>query len=163
MHYQQMRDDIRSRPAPPGSSTVPEVKMESTPPANPTPWEAEDTHQRSDSKIIPPPLIFGERDSPSPYAHLAATNHPGPLVGMQFAIPNAVIDSCPPSAPQGYQQWRREIRLWMGAQAGATTTQLMSKIIMTLPLAVKMDALTYMEVTEKVPQSRDTQRLFSLG
>ena len=77
-------------------------------------------------------------------------------------VPNAMIDNCPAFAPQGYQQWRREAKLWMGAQAGATITQLMSKLIMILPLSVKMDAMTYMEETERTPQSRDMQRIFTL-
>ena len=73
-----------------------------------------------------------------------------------------MIDNCPTFAPNGYQQMRREVKLWVGAQSGATITQLLSKLIMILPVSVRSDALTYMEETEKAPQSRDTQRIFDL-
>ena len=89
-------------------------------------------------------------------------NHPPSMMGFGITIPNAMIENCPPFAPQGYQQWRREMRLWKSAQAGATTTQLMAKIITVLPLSIKMDALSYMEETEACPESRDLQKLFDL-
>ena len=79
-----------------------------------------------------------------------------------MSVPNAMIDNCPAFTPQSYQQWRREIKLWLGAQAGASITQLLSKIIMVLPLAVKMDAMTYMEETENHPHSREMQKVFDI-
>ena len=71
-----------------------------------------------------------------------------------ITVPDGMIDNCPAFSPQGYQQWRREVKLRIGAQAGATIAQLLSELIMAIPLSVRIDALTYMGGTEKAPQSR---------
>ena len=78
-----------------------------------------------------------------------------PLRGMGISVPNVMIVNCPPFSPQLYRKWRREVKLWADAQAGKTVPQITPKLITTVPLAVKMEALTYMEETEKGPRSRD--------
>ena len=129
---------------------------------------------------------FGPKEPCNPYAEMFSQSqqdtgnppHEGKGYGMTpprglespinaqsyhgLALSNVMIDDCPAFTPQGYQQWRREVKLWLGAQAGATATQLLSKLIMKLPLAIKMDAMTYMEETELNPQSRNMQRIFDL-
>ena len=96
-------------------------------------------------------------------AGLPATNQPGMQMfygGM--SDPNVTSGNCPEFDPQAYPQWRREVKFWLGAQAGDSVTQLLSKLIATLPMAVKMEAMTYMAETENAPQSRDMQRVSDL-
>ena len=81
---------------------------------------------------------------------------------MGISVPNITIGNFRPLAPQRYPQWRREIELLTGAQVGDTAKLVTSKLITTLPLAVKMDALSYMEAPEGAPGSRDMQRTPSL-
>ena len=59
-----------------------------------------------------------------------ATPAPGP---SQWLLPNGVIDSRPNFTPNLYRNWRREVKLWKSAQIGANLTQLISKMVATLP------------------------------
>ena len=80
-----------------------------------------------------------------------------------FTVPNAMIDACPAFMPQSYQQWRREVKLWVAAQAGATIAQLLAKMISCLPMSVRMGAMTYMEETESHPRKREMKPILDLS
>ena len=111
---------------------------------------------------LPPPVLapLGQSTATIPPVSAPAES---PMVGnTMFTVPNAVIDARPAFTPHGYHQWRREVKLWIAAQAGATITQLMDKMISCLPMSVRMDAMTYMEQTESKPHTRDSQSIFDL-
>ena len=72
--------------------------------------------------------------------------------GMLMAAP--IVDGCPVFTHATYSQWKREVKLWMAAQCGATQTQLLSKLITVLPQPAKISGLTYMEATEITPEIR---------
>ena len=65
-----------------------------------------------------------------------------------------VVDPCPSFTPNTFQNWKREIKLWIAGQPGATVTQLLAKLIRVLPLSVKTESLIYMEQTELCPETR---------
>ena len=110
----------------------------------PIPPVAEDNHpgtsssQNETGSLLAPPTF-----SPSEPRDPTVPNY-GPFIsgnqfkgqmpqastmGMGTNLPNATIENFPMSAPQRYQQRRIEVKLRMGARAGATIAQLMSKII----------------------------------
>ena len=91
----------------------------------------------------PQPIYFQTTDNGSGY-------RPMPCVGF----PNMVVDNCPGFTPITFQNWKREIKLRIAGQPGATVTQLLAKLIHVLPLAVKTEALIYMENTEQTPEQR---------
>ena len=65
-----------------------------------------------------------------------------------------VVEACPAFAPNTFQNWEREIKLWISGKPGETVTQLLSKPIRVLPLAVKTEALIYMGQSERIPADR---------
>ena len=71
-----------------------------------------------------------------------------------MGFPNMVIDSCPSFTPGTFQNWKREIKLWIAGQPGASVTQLLAKLIHALPLPIKTEALLYMEQTEQTHDTR---------
>ena len=83
------------------------------------------------------------------------------MMGLGVTMPTERIGNCPVFDPHGYQQWRREVKLRPGSQAGATATQLLSKIITKLPLSVKTNALNYMGEAGKSSIAR-TPKTFDL-
>ena len=76
--------------------------------------------------------------------------------------PNMMIDSCPAFTPNTFQNWKREVKLWIAGMPGATVTQILAKLIHALPLSTKTDALLYMESTEKNPESRTVDHIMRL-
>ena len=76
--------------------------------------------------------------------------------------PNMMIDSCPGFTPNTFQNWKREVKLWIAGMPGATVTQILAKLIHALPLSVKTDALLYMEPTEKNPETRSVDHIMRL-
>ena len=83
---------------------------------------------------------------------------PLPCVGF----PNMVLDSCPTFTPTTFQNWKREAKLWIAGQPGASVTQLLAKLIRVLPLAVKTESLLYMGQTDKNPQIRTINHIMDL-
>ena len=83
-----------------------------------------------------------------------------PMPSMCY--PNMMIDPCPPFTPNMYQNWKREVKLWVAGQPGATVTQILAKLIHVLPLATKTEALTYMESTERCPEGRTVNQIMEL-
>ena len=77
---------------------------------------------------------------------------PMPCVGF----PNMVVGACPASAPNTFQNWKREIDLRIAGQTGASITQLLAKLIHSLPLSVKTEEPIYMEQAERIPTDRST-------
>ena len=76
--------------------------------------------------------------------------------------PNMMLDPCPPFTPNMYQNWKREIKLWIAGQPGATVTQILAKLIRVMPLSTKAEALMYMESTERSPESRSVDRVIEM-
>ena len=76
--------------------------------------------------------------------------------------PNMMVDSCPQFTPATFQNWKREVKLWIAGQPGATVTQILAKLIHVLPLSVKTDALLYMESTENQIESRSVDKIMQL-
>lgn len=70
-----------------------------------------------------------------------------------------VIDSRPTFTPSTYRQWKRETRLWMDGYPTATPSQFLSKIILVLPPAAKITAMSYMEATDGAPLLRSVDTL----
>ena len=58
-----------------------------------------------------------------------------------------LIDPCPPFAPSTYQNWKRELRLWIAGFPTATQSQFLSEFISVLPQAAKITGMSYMEAT----------------
>ena len=83
-----------------------------------------------------------------------------PIPCMGF--PNMVVDACPSFTPNTFQNWKREIKLWIAGQPGASTTQLLAKLIHVLPLAVKTEALLYMDQTERQPDERSIATIMNM-
>ena len=79
-----------------------------------------------------------------------------------FFYPNMMVDSCPPFTPATFQNWKREVKLRIAGQPGATVTQILAKLIHILPLSVKTDALLYMESTEGQVESRSVDKIMQL-
>ena len=52
------------------------------------------------------------------------------------------------------QNWKREAKLRVAGQPGATVAQLMAKLIHVHPLAVKTEAIAYKELADQAPDSR---------
>ena len=85
-------------------------------------------------------------------------NNPLPSHGY----PNMMIDPCPPFTPNTFQNWKREVKLWVAGMPGATTTQVLAKLIHAMPLSTKTEALLYMESTEKQPESRSVDAVMKM-
>ena len=83
---------------------------------------------------------------------------PNPCAGF----PNMIVDPCPTFTPSTFQNWKREIKLWIAGQPGATATQLLAKLIHAMPLSVKSESLIYMEQTERDPNSRSISHVMDL-
>ena len=60
---------------------------------------------------------------------------PHPCLGF----PNMIVDPCPAFAPSTFQNWKREIKLWVVGQPGESVTQLLAELIHGLPAAVKLN------------------------
>ena len=58
-----------------------------------------------------------------------------PLPAIGF--PNLAVGPCPTFTPATFQNWKREIKLWISGQRGASITKLLAKLIHVLPLDVK--------------------------
>ena len=115
------------------------------------------------TRVLPPPMVIPDinRGTESPYN--ASTNTslgftPLPCVGF----PNMVLDACPSFTPTSFQNWKREVKLRIAGQPGASVTQLLAKLTHVLPLAVKTEPLLYMEQTEGDPQRRTINRITDL-
>ena len=120
------------------------------------------SNHHNDVPTLSPPVMESvyQPNSNAPPGDAPTTS---PLAGNTvFSVPNAMIGACPAFTPQRYQQWRREVELWAAAQAGATITQIMAKMISILPMSVWADAMTYMEETASQPQLRALRPIFSL-
>ena len=83
-----------------------------------------------------------------------------PMPSMCY--PNMMIDPCPPFTPNMFQNWKREVKLWVAGQPGATVTQILAKLIHVLPLSTKTEALTYMESTEQCPEKRTVNQIMEM-
>ena len=83
---------------------------------------------------------------------------PVPRIGF----PNMVVDPIPAFTPNTFQNWKREIKLRISGQPGASTTQLLAKLIHVLPLAVKTEALLYMDQTERQPEERPIATIINM-
>ena len=96
-----------------------------------------------DDRQLPnrPPMIPQTIPQPTTYSQ-----------GIMITAP--VIDSCPAFTPATYSQWKREVKLRIAGQNGATQTQLLPKLISVLPPPAKISGLTYMEQTEISVESR---------
>ena len=175
MHLQQefplMRERNRDRPEIPSAQQfVPESMNQQTRPKLPPPRQiipesgcrefgSREDATRTHSFPKNPPTL--ERGIESPYD--VSTNSslgytPLPCVGF----PNMVLDSCPTFTPTTFQNWKREVKLRIAGQPGASVTQLLAKLIHVLPLAVKTESLLYMEQTEKNPQTRTINHIMDL-
>ena len=71
-----------------------------------------------------------------------------------YGFPNMIVDACPAFTPSTFQNWKREIKLRIAGQPGASVTQLLAKLIHVLPLSIKTEALLYMDHTENAPEAR---------
>ena len=80
----------------------------------------------------------------------------------QWLLPNGMIDPCPVFTPNLYQNWCREVKLWRQAQVGANPTQLISKMVPSLPVNSRMEVLTYLETTENQPHMRTVDHVVDL-
>lgn len=69
-------------------------------------------------------------------------------------FPNVSVDSFPTFTPYTYQNWRREVKLWIDGQRGAAIAQMLAKLIHIPPLAVKTESVLYRDQTDARPQSR---------
>ena len=100
--------------------------------------------------MLGPSNAFGDHHFPN-----RGSFHNGQLhTSNSIVIAAPILDPCPAFAPQTYSQWKREIKLRVAAQQGATESQLLSKVIMVLPQPAKVSGLTYMERTEITPEIR---------
>ena len=80
--------------------------------------------------------------------------------GLLMSAP--IVEGCPVFTPSTYSQWKREVRLWIAAQCGATQTQLLSKLITILPQPAMVSGLAYMETTEITPEIRSINHFLAL-
>ena len=62
-----------------------------------------------------------------------------------------VIDACPAFTASAYQNWQREVKIWISRQPGDTVTHLMARLIQVPPLDVETEALRHMARTENAP------------
>ena len=108
-----------------------------------------ETREPSTSSTMPPPKAT--MDSPF---QMPVDNESGFTPMPCLGFPNMVVDACPAFTPSTFQNWKREIKLWIAGQPGASTTQLLAKLIRVLPLAIKTEALLYMDQTEQCPEGR---------
>ena len=165
----QMREQNRQRPEiPPHQQFSPNVnhQRENVPATTRTATVKEENpskHATGSQGFTAPTGYYrqstGQADSP--FGFPANTFHgynPLPCYGF----PNMVIDSCPTFTPSTYQNWKREVKLWIAGQPGATITQLLAKLIHVLPLAVKTEALLYMDQTEKNPGERTVNHVMDM-
>ena len=80
----------------------------------------------------------------------------------QWIVPNGMIDSCPTFTANLYQNWCREVKLRRQAQVGANPTQIIAKIVSTLPTNSRMEILAYLENTESNPESRSVDKVMEI-
>ena len=55
------------------------------------------------------------------------------------------------------------MKLWRSAQVGGNSTQLISKLVSTLPINSRMEVLAYLESTESDPQSRTVDKVMEMS
>ena len=91
-----------------------------------------------------------DRNLPNRSANWAGNMNPP--YGIMITAP--IIDACPVFTPQTYSQWKREVKLWIAAQNGASESQLLPELISVLPQPAKVSGLAYMERTEFAPETR---------
>ena len=84
---------------------------------------------------------------------------PGP---MQWLLPKGMIDARPVFTPKTYQNWRMDLKLRKMAQAGASETQLVSKIVAAFLLNMRMEVTTYMENTESSADARSIDAVLQI-
>ena len=70
-------------------------------------------------------------------------------------MPSGILDACPVFTPATYDQCKRELKLWVSAQKGASIAQLIAEIIADLPAHSKVDGLEYMEETVSIARTMD--------
>lgn len=73
-----------------------------------------------------------------------------------------VVDVCPSFTPATFRNWKREIKLRIAGQTGASVTQLLAKLTHALPLEVKTEALLCMGQTERQPESRPIATIINM-
>ena len=71
--------------------------------------------------------------------------HSGTMRGNVTAP--TIVDACPAFTPPTYQNWKREVRLWVESYPAATTSQLLARVIAALPQPSKLAGMAYMEQT----------------
>ena len=107
----------------------------------------------------------GENGNPGNYfgqfAYPPQRNHPEQQ-NSQWLIPNGMIDACPAFTANLYQNWCREVKLWRQAQVGANETQIIAKIVATLPTNSRMEVLAYLENTESAPHTQSVEKVMEI-
>ena len=98
-------------------------------------------------------------ESSRPSSIGANQNGFNPLPSRGF--PNIAADSCPAFTSDTYQNWRMGSKLRIAGQHGATSTQLLAKLIYLRPIEVKTEALLYPDQTESIPQSRPIESILA--
>ena len=104
-----------------------------------------------------PPNNGSENKGFAPAGH---ANVSGMITQPSIVLPNGTADACPAFTPATYARWKRELKLRISAQNGATITQLLAKIIDVLMEPAKVDGLEYMEETEQIAHTRDIETFF---
>ena len=88
--------------------------------------------------------------------------NPNGMKNSQWLIPNCMIGACPVFTANFYQNWCREVKLWRQAQVGANATQIIAKIVATLPINSRMGVLAYLENTENAPHTRSVDKVIEI-
>ena len=97
----------------------------------------------------------------SPFRMPTNTDY-GPTPLPRSGFPNMVVGPCPQFAPNTFQNWKREVELWVAGQPGVSVTQLMAELIHVIPLDVKTEALICAEQTERNPSERAISTIMNL-
>ena len=118
----------------------------------PTHFEAK---SESPGENYAPGNYFGQFAYPPQMNHFGQQN-------PQWLIPNGMIDACPSFTANLYQNWCREVKLWRQAQVGANATQMIAKIVATLPTNSRMEVLAYLENTESAPHTRSVEKVMEI-
>ena len=77
-------------------------------------------------------------------------------------FPNMTIDHFPNPTPHTYQNWQREVKLWVDGPPGETPTPILGKLIHITPLSKKTAALLYMTWKESCADSRSVDKVMEL-
>ena len=127
----------------------------------PTRYEHDPTLERvneSPNNGSPPGL-----PTTSTYFGQIPTNNNANRNTTQRLLPNGMIDACPGFAANLFQNWRREVKLRSQSQVGANPTQLIAKMVSTLPMNSRMEVLSYLETTENQPHLRTAGHVMEMA